>query len=109
MEEKKTINKSIWGKWWTSFRKWFYPAWLVYETTIRFYEYSLSTYQYFLLQEQYFGSEISQLIAILASSLTFAICFFFLTVPASFALFKYFNTKKLAPNLLIEQKVKTYF
>ncbi|MBR9854662.1 MAG: hypothetical protein GYB37_08805 [Algicola sp.] len=108
MEGNSTVNKSIWGKWWTSFRKWFYPTWLAYETIIRFYEYSLPIHEYFILQEQNLGAKMSQIIAVLASGLTFTICFFFLTVPASIALFKYFNTKDVSSNS-IEQKVKTYF
>jgi len=36
MEEQNLQLKSIWGKWWEPIRKWFYPAWLIYETTVRF-------------------------------------------------------------------------
>lgn len=108
MEGNNSINKSIWGAWWTSFRKWFYPAWLAYETIIRFYGYAFPIYQYFLLQEQNLGAKMAQLVAVFASSLTFAICFFFLTIPASIALFRYFNTNTLSNNS-IEQKIKTYF
>ncbi|GGH38748.1 hypothetical protein IA57_04435 [Mangrovimonas yunxiaonensis] len=107
MEENKTVNKSIWGTWWTAFRKWFYPAWLIYETVIRFYDYALGVYHYIILQEQIWGVKMAQPVALLASSLTFAICFFFLTVPASMALFRYFNTKDLASNST-EQKIKRF-
>ncbi|MBW1298404.1 hypothetical protein GBO31_23090, partial [Aquimarina litoralis] len=44
MEEHSSKLKSIWGQWWEPFRKWLYPLWLLYETTIRFYEYALYTY-----------------------------------------------------------------
>ncbi|MCK0132570.1 hypothetical protein MWU59_13755 [Flavobacteriaceae bacterium F08102] len=44
MEEQNKQLTSILGKWWVSIRKWFYPAWLIYETTVRFYDYSEATY-----------------------------------------------------------------
>lgn len=108
MEENKTPVKSIWGTWWTSFRKWFYSAWFIYETSIRFYEYSLPVHQYFIIREQNLGENMAQVLAVLCSSLTFAICFFFLTVPATIALFRYFKNETISNNS-IEQKIKTYF
>lgn len=108
MEENNTSIKSIWGAWWTSFRKWFYSAWLVYETSIRFFEYALDVYQYFIIRELNLGENTVQILAVLCSSLTFLICFFYLTVPATLALYRYFKPETLSKNP-IEEKFKTYF
>lgn len=108
MEDNTTTVKSIWGTWWTSFRKWFYASWLIYETGIRFYEYALPVHQYFMRQGEHLGENTAQVLAYLCSSLTFMLCFFFLTVPATIALFRYFKMEDTSRNT-IEQKIKTYF
>ena len=108
MEENKTPLKSIWGSWWTNIRKWFYPAWLIYETSIRFYEYTFPVHNYFINQSANIGEVAAQFLAVFCSSLTFLICFFFLTVPACSALFKYFSSEKII-STAIERKIKMYF
>lgn len=108
MEVKLTKRQSIWGKPWASFRKWFYPTWFCYETTIRFYDYSTPVYDYFISQGDNLGIHWALILAILLSCLTFIICFFFLTVPGSIALFRYFKNHTLESNSF-EQKLKTFF
>lgn len=103
----KTIENSIWGAWWTSFRKWFYTAWLIYETSIVFYRYALSTHQYLISTKEHLGNSSAQLLAVLGSTLTFAICFLYLTVPATIALFRYFKAETISQNK-IEKKIKIY-
>lgn len=104
MEENKVQLKSIWGQWWEPIRKWFYPSWLCYETTMHFYEYALSVHNYFI-NFKTFGT---QTLAILGGAATFIVCFAFLTVPASIALFKFFKSEKTYNNPF-EKKLKTYF
>lgn len=101
MEEKNKQIHSIWGKWWESIRKWFYPAWLIYETSYRFNEYSISVYKYF-------GETENHTLAITASIATFIICTAFLTVPTCFTLYKFFKIDNLT-NSLFEDKMKRFF
>jgi len=107
MGEQNTQLTSIWGKWWVSIRKWFYPAWLIYETTVRFYDYSEATYLFFIT-ENYMGELGSQILAVLCSIATFAICCFFLTVPTTFILYKFFKIENLS-RTQFESKIKKYF
>ncbi|WP_271782419.1 hypothetical protein [Aquimarina algiphila] len=108
MEENNEQSKSIWGKWWIPFRKWFYPVWLVYEVSIRFYEYSLSVHIYFIEQQKYVGQIGAQTLAIFCSIATFVICTFYLTVPACFTLFKLFKEDDLTGSRF-EQLMKKFF
>lgn len=107
MEENNKQLKSIWGKWWEPIRKWFYPAWLIYETTVRFFDYSEAIYLFFIVQN-YLGELGSQILAVFCSVTTFAICSFFLTVPTTFILYKFFKTETL-PGTQFESKIKKYF
>tara|TARA_R110000796_G_scaffold252637_1_gene389623 strand:- start:63299 stop:63637 length:339 start_codon:yes stop_codon:yes gene_type:complete len=112
MEENNRQLKSIWGKWWEPIRKWFYPAWLGYETSIRFYDYSLSVHQYFIKQKDdiasYIGETGTQALDMLSSVGTFIVCTLFLTVPACFVLYKFFKIENLTSSPF-ESKLKPIF
>ena len=108
MEKNNKQLKSIWGKWWASIRKWFYPAWLVYETSIRFYDYGQSVHDYFIIQQDYIGDIGAATLAIFFSVTTFVICASFLTLPTSFLLYQFFQTENLTSTRL-EEKIKRYF
>lgn len=108
MEGKESQLKSIWGKWWEPNRKWFYPAWLLYETTVHFYDYAFSAYQFFINQQDGIGEVAAQALSILGSLGTFVICFAFLTIPASLALFKFFKPEGTG-NSSFEIEIKKYF
>jgi hypothetical protein len=60
MEENNKQLKSIWGKWWEPIRKWFYPAWLLYELTVRFYENAIAVYNYFIEKQDSFDSYLGE-------------------------------------------------
>ncbi len=108
MEKNNKQLKSIWGKWWASIRKWFYPAWLVYETSIRFYVYGQSVHDYFIMQQDFVGGIGAEISAIIFSVATFVICSSFLTLPASFLLYQFFQTENLT-STWFEEKIKRYF
>lgn len=112
MEDKNTQLNSIFGKWWEPLRKWFYPTWLIYELSIRFYNYAITVYQYFTQPPAFFASLLgemaAQAFAILSSVFTFLICTIYLTVPSSFTLFKFFTIKNLKGKQF-EDKMKKYF
>ena len=112
MEENNKKLKSIWGKWWVSIRKWFYPAWLLYEISMRFYDYAQSVHIYFIGQQNYLESYIgeigAQTLAIFCSVATFVICTVFLTVPVCFILYKFFKTINLT-STQFEEKMKPIF
>ncbi len=107
MKEKNKQLKSVWGKWWESIRKWFYPAWLLYELSVRFYDYSEATYHYFIAQN-YIDELGLQILAIFCSAVTFIICSLFLTVPTCFILYKFFKSGNLT-DTPFEDKTKKYF
>lgn len=100
METNSLQLKSIWGNWWLSIRKWFYPTWLIYETLIRFYDYTYGVYNYFNKQQEnispYIGDIGASFLNITCSSITFLVCTFFLTVPTSFILYKFFTVYNLS-------------
>lgn len=110
MEESQL--QSIWGKWWEPIRKWFYPSWLIYETSIRFYDYARSVHNYVGLQQSYITSHIGEVatefLAASCSISTFAVCSAFLTVPAGIALFNFFKEESVT-NSPLERRIKTYF
>ncbi|MEB2776376.1 hypothetical protein SYJ56_13720 [Algoriphagus sp. D3-2-R+10] len=112
MEENNKQPRSIWGKWWEPIRKWFYPGWLLYETSVRFYDYTQSVHHYFIRQQDsitfYIGKFGTQTLAILCSVATFAVCTAFLTIPACFVLYKFFKTENLT-GTPFEEKLKTIF
>jgi len=108
MEGNTLELKSVWGNWWATKRKWLYPAWLCYETTVRFYDYAYATYPYFINQQDNIGAVAAQVLAIVASVGTFAICFAFLTIPGCIALFKFFKSEKTYYTS-IESQIKKYF
>ena len=108
MEKNNKQLKSIWGKWWASIRKWFYPAWLVYETFIRFYAYGQSVHDCFTMQQTYVGEIGTQTLAIFFSVITFVICATYLTLPASFLIYHFFQIDNLT-NTRLEEKIKKYF
>ena len=103
---------SVWGSWWEPIRKWFYPVWLGYETSYRFYDYALATYQYSFEQSGHFlasiGSLAADMLALFCSVITFLVCSIFLTVPACYVLYQFFNTENLTGTVL-ERKGKVYF
>jgi len=108
MEDKK----SIWGNWWTPLRKWVYPAWLIYETSARFYNYSQSVHNYLDSNHEniasYIGEFGSQVLDITCTGGTFLACSAFLTIPASFILHKFFKEDNLT-NTKLEEKLKKVF
>ncbi|MCG6191287.1 hypothetical protein [Maribellus maritimus] len=112
MEENNKQLESIWGKWWQPIRKWFYPTWLIYEISYRFYAYSISTSQYIENHQEniasYIGEISTQTLAISSSFITFGICTAFLTVPASFILYQFFKEDNLT-GTGFEEKIKRLF
>lgn len=112
MEENHKNLHSIWGKWWDLIRKWFYPAWLSYEASIRFYDYALAVHNYFINQQDYIASYIgetgAQILDIFCSLTTFVLCSAFLTVPACFTLYKFFDSNNLT-DTRFEWKMKRLF
>ena len=101
METQNIALHSVWGKWWEPIRKWFYPAWLLYELTYRFYGYSIATYNYI--------EEVSnELLAIVSGVATFLICTAFLTVSTCFVLCKFFKIGNLT-GTSFEERIKKYF
>ena len=108
MEKNNAYQKSIFGKWWAAIRKWFYPAWLLYETSIRFYDYALAIYIFFTKQQDLLGVFSSQLLAVFCGISTFAICSFYLTLPACYVLYVFFkDNTPTAPKLI--RRIKPYF
>ena len=112
MEEKNKELRSIWGKWWEPIRKWFYPAWLIYEVSIRFNDYGNAVHTYFLNRqpqlEAYIGQLGAQSLASFCSIATFTVCTLFLTLPACLILYKFFKVINLTGNPL-EERFKTIF
>lgn len=112
MEENNKQLKSIWGKWWEPIRKWFYPAWLLYELTVRFYENAIAVYNYFIEKQDSFDSYLgeigTQTLAVFCSVATFVICTFFLTASTCFILYKFFKIENLT-DTKFERKLKIYF
>ncbi|WPR75755.1 hypothetical protein [Algoriphagus sp. NG3] len=112
MEENNKLPTSIWGKWWEPIRKWFYPGWLAYETSVRFYDYSQSAYHFFTRQQDfiavYIGKIGNQTLTVFSSVATFAVCTAFLTIPACFALYQFFKTENLTGSPF-EEKFKPWF
>ncbi len=112
MEAQKKPLKSIWGRWWEPIRKWFYPAWLIYETSIRFYEYALGVHYYLVSQQDilvpYIGNIGTQILDVFSSGVTFIVCTAFLTLPGCFTLYKFFKLDNLSGSQF-EAKLKFYF
>lgn len=112
MEEKNKLQKSIYGKWWQAVRIWFYPIWLLYELSIRFYDYAIAVQNYFVELQDHsflrFGEIGTNTLAMLCSVSTFIVCTAFLTVPASFVLYKFFKIENLTTSPF-EAKLKKYF
>lgn len=98
MKEKNHEQASIWGKWWLPVRKWFYSIWLGYELTTRFYEYALSVHSYFQSEHDYLAAQMGnmghQLLDLFCSVSTFVVCTIYLTIPACYVLFRFFQEKK---------------
>ncbi|AGA77018.1 hypothetical protein [Echinicola vietnamensis] len=112
MERNIVSPTSIWGKWWEPIRKWFYPTWLGYETSTRFYDYGQSVYNYLLAQQDQVVPDIgavgARAMALSLSVATFTICSVFLSVPACFILYKFFEVPNLT-STPVESKLKTIF
>ncbi|GEM_PF-1530755 len=112
IEKHTSYQQSIWGKWWVPIRKWFYPAWLVYETSVRFYEYTKAVHLYFEEQYDHLFSSIGAIGArsldLLCSAITFTGCTIFLTVPAGFVLYRFFKVDNLTDTRL-EARFKKIF
>jgi len=112
MEDKNKQKTQFFGKWWEPNRKWFYPTWLIYELSIRFYDYAIAVHQYFTQPPAFFASLLGEMdpqaFALLSSVFTFLICTIYLTVPSSYTLFKFFIIKNLTGNQF-EDKMKKYF
>ncbi|SFS93158.1 hypothetical protein SAMN04487906_2174 [Zhouia amylolytica] len=111
MEATNKQLTSIWGPWWVPVRRWFYPAWLIYETSCRFYNYSIDVYLYIHHSQggitTYIGDTATQVLAILGGLATFLICTAFLTAPTSFILFKFFEKEGLTGSIL-ETQIKRF-
>ena len=112
MDEQNKKRKSIWGTWWAPHRTWFYPLWLIYETSSRFYSYSLDVYYYLETQHgaiaPYLSGIGAQTLSVFCSIATFIICTAFLTVPACYLLYKLFKIDNLTATRL-EEKMKVIF
>lgn len=107
MEEFNNQQKSVFGMWWKPIRKWFYPAWLIYETSIRFYEYALAVDKYFIELQDSIGELFAQILAITCGLTTFLICTFYLTIPACITLYEFFKEDK--PSATFLHRIKRYF
>ncbi|MEN7548808.1 hypothetical protein AAG747_12880 [Rapidithrix thailandica] len=112
MEEQNQQKKSIWGNWWEPLRKWVYPAWLMYETSIRFYHYAQGVHTYFEKHQEGLASYIGEIgtltLDLICSVATFAGCTVFLTMPACFLLYKFFKEDNFI-NTRFEEKIKILF
>lgn len=112
MEENYKQLKSIFGKWWLPVRKWFYPIWLSYELSIRFYDYTLSVNDYFIGKQAFYASYIGkiglQTLAVFCSLSTFIICTAFLTVPACLVFYQFFKIENLTATSF-EAEIKRFF
>lgn len=112
MKEYNKQPKSIWGKWWEPLRKWFYPGWLIYETSVRFYAYAKSVHNYFIEQQDYLAIYIGKIatraLVLFCSVSTFAVCTVFLSVPACFLLYHFFKKENLT-RTIYEEKLKPIF
>ncbi|MCC5918917.1 MAG: hypothetical protein JJU02_16490 [Cryomorphaceae bacterium] len=112
MEEKDKQLKSIFGQRWEPVRKWFYPTWLLYELSIRFYEYAMQVQIYFIEHLENFTSFVGEIgiqtAAIFSGVATFIICTVYLTTPTCFVFYKFFKTQNLTSNQF-EIKIKKYF
>ena len=110
--ENNTKAYSIFGKWWMPIRKWFYPFWLFYELSIRFYGYTISVNDYFIDEQVFYASTYSemglQILALISSLSTYIICTAFLTVPACLVLHYFFKIENLT-GTNFEIKAKRYF
>lgn len=110
MEENSKHKYPIWGKWWASFRKWFYPVWLAYESSIRFYEYAVAAHSYCIDQQDFLSNYIGKFgthaLGIFCGAASFAICSLYLTLPACLAIFRFFKEESLT-NTVLEEKLKT--
>lgn len=98
MEERNKQLHSIWGKWWVPIRKWFYPSWLLYETSYRFYDYAESVHPYVINQlegiEVYIKEIGLQILAAISSIATFAICIRFFNGASLFSFVLLFYNKE---------------
>ncbi|MFH6604354.1 hypothetical protein ACEZ3G_12755 [Maribacter algicola] len=101
MEDNNKLPTSIWGKWWSPIRKWFYPSWLIYETSYRFYDYAVAVHLYL----KNIGNEY---LALVSGMATFMVCTAFLTVSTSFLLFKFFSVENLT-GTRFEERMKPLF
>ena len=99
MEEHKKELTSIWGNWWVPIRKWFYPTWLISETSIRFYEYAQAVFIYFMGgQNGYLPNSRAlgiQIFATISGMLTFVFRTIFLTIPTCLILYYFFKNLNL--------------
>lgn len=104
--------KSIWGNRWEPIRKWFYPVWLAYETTIRFYDYGLAVHCYIQEHQGFImrllGKMSVAVVDVICSGGTFIVCSVFLTLPACYILFNFFKKENLTGSDL-ETKLKVIF
>lgn len=109
MKVKSKQTKSIWGRWWSPIRKWFYPSWLIYECSYRFYDYAIAVYAYFKNHQidiaSYIGETGAQSFNTICSVATFVICSGFLTIPACFVLYKFFKIENLT-STKFEERLK---
>lgn len=112
MEDLNSQLHSIWGTLWEPVRKWFYPFWLIYETSVRFYNYAVGVQVYFSEQHTsisaYIGDVGAYILGLVCSVLTFVICSAFLTLPGSYLLFKLFKVDNLTKSVY-EEKLKPIF
>ena len=112
MEKHKKELTSIWGNWWVPIRKWFYPTWLVSETSMRFYEYAQAVFIYFMDGQNgnltNSGALWIQILATISGILTFVICTIFLTIPAGLLLYYFFKNLNLT-GTQFEEKFKKIF
>lgn len=91
MDDRIIITRSFYGSWWTSFRKYFYTAWFVYEISLRFYDYALDTQNFILMNVSFHSNDQSIWLGMVLGGLTFVVCLFFLGYPGAIAIYKYFS------------------
>ena len=108
-QHEQNMPKSIWGRPWTRDRKWFYPAWLICETSVRFYGYAHYVYNYFEEHHEWIVPYVGEIGAQTLDVLFFCVVLLgslaFLTVPACFALYIFFKKESLT-GTKFEKKIK---
>ena len=109
LQHEQNMPKSIWGRHWTRDRKWFLPAWLIYEASSRFYGYAHAVHNFFEKHQDaiapYIGKIGAQTLGVLCGTALFLFNSALLTIPACFAIYIFYKKGSLTGTKL-EEKIK---